>query len=153
MKIGKRSAAPLGGLVWLSVAIMPRRSFVNYGLQRVSAEKSFPNRVESNQNLIVFNIFPLIWNQMGFRLVVPYQSENCDYNLILVWLNYIEERFCCACWESRIQCKIEHFHGTEILSLITKLGKWVVQKNFDLSTNRAMFITSINERNCIWILR
>ena len=51
-------------------------------------ENFFRNRIKSHWNQIVFTIFRLIWNQTDVRLV-PNQSENGKYNLILVWFNKI----------------------------------------------------------------
>ena len=60
-------------------------------------EKYFLNRVKSNQNQIVFTIFPLIWNQTELYLV-PNQSENVNYNLIMIWFNNIQKiNIPCTC--------------------------------------------------------
>ena len=58
----------------------------------VHTEKSFLNLVEYNRNQILFSILRFIWSQMEICLV-PNQSENGKYNLILVWFNKIEKSF------------------------------------------------------------
>ena len=57
-------------------------------------EKYFRNLIKSNRNQIVFTMHPLIWNQTDVCLV-PDQSENDKYNLILVCFNNISARFPC----------------------------------------------------------
>ena len=62
------------------------------GTVTIHTEKSFRNLIKSNRNQILFTIFQLSWNQKKVRLV-PNQSENGKYNLILVWFNKISKRF------------------------------------------------------------
>ena len=57
-------------------------------------DKSFLNLIKSNQNQIVFTIFPLIGNQTDVRLV-PNQSVYGKYNQTSVWFNNISKSICC----------------------------------------------------------
>jgi len=52
------------------------------------------NLIESNRNQIIFTIFRLILKQTNI-LLVPNQSENSKYNLILVWFNKISRKILC----------------------------------------------------------
>ena len=54
-------------------------------------EKYFRNIIKSNRNQIVFTIFQLTWRQSDVRLV-PNQSENGNYNLILGSFNKISKK-------------------------------------------------------------
>ena len=58
-------------------------------------KKSFQDLIKSNCYQIVFTIYRLIWNQMDVRFIRN-QSENDEYNLILVWLNKISKIFICV---------------------------------------------------------
>ena len=60
-----------------------------------SPDKSFPNRIKSNWNQIVFTVHRLIWNQKNVRFVSN-QSKNGQYNLISVWFNKITKWFLCV---------------------------------------------------------
>ena len=54
--------------------------------------KSFLKHVESNKMWIFIILFCLIWLQTKFRLL-SHQSEQCNYNPNLVWLNKIQKTF------------------------------------------------------------
>ena len=60
---------------------------------------AFPGNVDLSSNrlngkcIICLLVFPIgVWNQTNFRLV-PNESENGKYNLILVWFNKISKHF------------------------------------------------------------
>ena len=60
---------------------------------KLHTEKYFFESYQINRNLIVFT--GLMWNKTEFH-VVPNQSENGKYNLILVSYNKIQKRFLCV---------------------------------------------------------
>ena len=65
-----------------------------HDLPSLRTEKYFRNLIESNSNQIDSDWFGTANAHCPF--VVPNQSENGQYNLILVWFNEISKRFLCT---------------------------------------------------------
>ena len=61
----------------------------------------FLNFVKSNQIWIVITL-QLTWYQTEYSSV-PYQSEKCDYNYSLIWLNKIQKKMICV-YYARMEC-------------------------------------------------
>ena len=55
-------------------------------------DKYIPNLVNSNQICITITLFRYIWHLSEFRLVLNL-SKNGNYNINLVWINQIRDRF------------------------------------------------------------